>query len=129
MSKYNNIKVKSDGYTFDSKFEAQRYRELKLLARSGSISDLKLQPKYILTHPNNIKTSKNKSGKMKVRSITYISDFEYIKDGKIIVEDVKGFETAIYKLKRTMFLGGMTDGYFCEEFHEVKRSGTVIYKV
>ena len=35
----------------------------------------------------------------KHRSITYIGDFEYVQDGRVICEDVKGVETAVFRLK------------------------------
>lgn len=38
------------------------------------------------------------------RKIYYVADFCYIQKGKIIVEDVKGKKTDVYKLKRKLFL-------------------------
>ena len=37
MNKYHAIKTTVDGITFDSRAEARRYRELKLLERAGVI--------------------------------------------------------------------------------------------
>lgn len=48
MSKYKNIKVMVDGIKFDSKAEARRYAELKLMEDTGHIKELKLQPKFEL---------------------------------------------------------------------------------
>ena len=48
MNKYRNRRVTVDGISFDSVREAQRYRELKLLERSGKISGLELQKKFVL---------------------------------------------------------------------------------
>ena len=42
-SKYRNRKVSVDGITFDSRKEAQRYRELKLLLLAGEIIGLQMQ--------------------------------------------------------------------------------------
>ena len=95
--KYNAKKVKVDGISFDSKKEANRYFELKMLERAGKIKELKLQPKFLL------QDGFERDGK-KYRAIFYIADFEYIKDGKRIVEDVKGVRTDVYKLKKKMFL-------------------------
>lgn len=39
-------KVAIDGYIFDSKDEAARYRELKLLLESGEILTLEVHPRY-----------------------------------------------------------------------------------
>ena len=68
MSKYRNRKTIHDGITFDSKGEANRYCELKILERAGEISDLTLQPKFTLQE------SFKKNGKTH-RAITYIADF------------------------------------------------------
>ena len=57
-------------YVFDSIRESQRYKELKLLERAGEISNLKLQPKFLL------QDSFKKNGKT-YRKIEYIADFSY----------------------------------------------------
>ena len=44
-NKFGNTKVVVDGIKFDSKKEANRYGNLKLLQKAGEISDLKLQVK------------------------------------------------------------------------------------
>ncbi len=96
--KYRNEKVKYDGHTFDSQKECQRYIDLKLLQRVGEIRDLRLQYKFILQDGYVFQ------GK-KIQAITYIADFVYWDVGKgcMIVEDVKGFKTDIYKLKKKLF--------------------------
>ena len=48
FNKYNNKKIQVDIYVFDSIRESQRYKELKLLERAGEISNLELQPKFLL---------------------------------------------------------------------------------
>jgi len=65
--KYGNIKTVIDGFTFDSKREATRYQELKLLEKAGEIRELELQPKYTLVP----KTKKR-------RAVTYTADFRYL---------------------------------------------------
>lgn len=91
-NKYHAIKTEVDGIIFDSKKEAKRYGELKLLQRAGEISDLELQVPYILI-------KKSKYG----RDIKYIADFVYKdKNGKVVVEDNKGVRTDVYKLKRRL---------------------------
>jgi hypothetical protein len=96
--KYHNKKTTVNGFTFDSKGEANRYLELGLLKRAGEISDLILQPKYILQE------SFKKNGKTH-RAITYIADFEYYDrlTKKWVVEDFKGFETEAFKIKLKLF--------------------------
>lgn len=94
--KYGNRKTVIDGVAFDSKAEAERYAELKLLERAGIIRDLQLQPKFPL-----IPTFR-KNGKT-FRGITYVADFAYTENGRKVVEDVKGFKTEVYKIKRKLF--------------------------
>lgn len=87
MSKYRAIKTTVDGYTFDSKKEAARYSELRLLERAGRIKHLMLQIPF--------KVELNG-----IHVFTYRADFVYDEDGARIVEDVKGFATPIYRLKK-----------------------------
>ena len=47
-SKFGAKKVERDGHKFDSKHEAGRYTELKLLQRAGKITDLRLQVPFLL---------------------------------------------------------------------------------
>ena len=96
MNKYRNKKVIVDRKEFDSKKEAIRYKELKLLERAGEISNLELQPRFLL------QDSFRKNGKT-FRRIEYIADFKYIENGKTIVEDVKGIQTDVFKLKHKIF--------------------------
>lgn len=95
-NKYKNRKVQIDRYVFDSVKEGKRYRELALLEQAGEISDLELQPKFLLQE------SFRKNGKT-YRSISYIADFMYKQNGKTIVEDVKGIKTDVFKLKLKLF--------------------------
>ena len=97
MSKYNNKKTIVDNIKFDSKAEANRYIELKMLEKARKISDLELQPKFILQE----KYINNKGEK--IRAITYKADFCYLEGNKIVVEDVKGVETKEFKIKRKLF--------------------------
>ena len=46
MNKYFNKKITVDGIKFDSKKEANRYNELKLLKRAGLIEELELQKTF-----------------------------------------------------------------------------------
>ena len=96
MNKYYNKKVVIDGIKFDSISESTRYKELKLLERTGVISNLELQPKFILQE------GFKKNGKT-YRKIEYIADFKYKEKGQTIVEDVKGIETNDFKLKHKLF--------------------------
>lgn len=99
MSKYRNKKTVINNIVFDSKLEALRYAELKMLEKARVIRDLELQPKFVLQESfrHNNKTH---------RAIAYIADFKYfdLEEGKVIVEDVKGFKTDVFKLKEKLFL-------------------------
>ena len=95
-SKYKNKKTQIDMYIFDSVKEARRYKELKLLEQAGEISNLELQPHFLLQE------SFKKNGKT-YRKIEYIADFKYIENGKTKVEDVKGVQTDVFKLKHKLF--------------------------
>lgn len=98
-SKYKAKKTEIDGITFASKSEAKRYEELKLLQRGGAIQNLSLQPRFMLQEGFvNIDTGK------KERAIEYVSDFMYDEGDRTVVEDVKGFKTADYKIKRKLFI-------------------------
>ena len=96
MNKYRNKKVIVDDYIFDSIQESRRYKELKLLLKAGEIQNLELQPHFLLQE------SFKKNGKT-YRKIEYIADFQYIENGKTIVEDVKGIQTDVFKLKHKLF--------------------------
>ena len=100
VSKYRNEKTIIDGITFQSKKEADRYFELKMLQRAGEITALELQPKFEIV-PAVIWNDKQ------MRTRYYIADFAYYEKGNRIVEDVKSKITRknpVYTLKRQLFL-------------------------
>lgn len=89
-SKYNAIKTEIDGFLFDSRREAIRYAELKMLEQAGEITDLELQPVY----PCLV------NGKLVCK---YIADFRYkLPSGREVVEDAKGAKTPVYRLKNKL---------------------------
>lgn len=96
-SKYSSAKTDIDGIRFDSKKEAEFYAELKLREKVGEITHLRLQPRYLLQE------AFRHEGKQ-YREIEYVADFEYIENGITVVVDVKGFRTAVYMIKRKLFL-------------------------
>lgn len=100
-SKYGNKKSVLGNVVYDSQKEANRAFELALLVKNGVIKDLKRQVPYILL-PKQL----GKDGKVLFRECKYIADFEYIdcKTGEKIIEDVKGFATADFKLKQKMMM-------------------------
>lgn len=96
--KYHNRKTVRHGITFDSKHEADRYDELRMLLKAGEIHDLKLQQTYKLVGAQRTPTG------AAARAVTYIADFVYTRDGKMIVEDAKGFKTKDYIIKKKLML-------------------------
>lgn len=91
MTKYSAQKTTIDGITFDSKAEAARYSQLKLLERAKVIKGLACQPAYRLVVSGH-------------EVCEYRGDFTYYEAGRLICEDVKGFATPMFRLKRKLFL-------------------------
>lgn len=90
-NKYRAKKTVVDGITFDSKAEANRYVLLKLMEKANDITDLKLQPEYPL----------KVNGVMVCKAIW---DFRYMEPGRgVVIEDVKGVRTPVYRLKKKLF--------------------------
>jgi len=90
-SKYHAVKTVVDGITFDSKKEAKVFEELRLLERAGEIHDLQLQVPFELI-------PKTPVG----RAVKYYADFVYYEGDKMVVLDVKGIRTEVYKLKKKL---------------------------
>lgn len=99
-NKYRNKKTVCGGIVFDSLAEAKRYEYLSSLQRSGHISNLRTQVEFELI-PKLI----NENGKTE-RAVKYKADFVYSYEGIIgfVVEDVKGFKTKDYIIKRKLML-------------------------
>lgn len=97
-NKFGAQKTEVDGITFDSKREASRYCELKMMQRAGEISDLELQPVFRLEVPD-----ARVGGFMFI--CRYIADFRYLKNGEVVVEDAKSPATAkleVFRLKKKL---------------------------
>lgn len=91
-NKYHASKVVCEGITFDSKKEASRWKELRILEVTGQIEELERQVEYELVP---------KTGRE--RAVKYRADFRYKEKGKTVVEDTKGFKTKDYVIKRKLF--------------------------
>ena len=89
--KYGAKPVTVDGIRFASKAEAHRYRQLLLLEKAGEIAGLYLQPRYELHAGESLKAIG-----------AYVADFSYtdVRAGLVVVEDVKGMQTPLYKWKK-----------------------------
>lgn len=101
--KYNNKKTIVNGITFDSKKEADRYHLLTRREHFSEIMDLHLQVPFVFAL----------EGK---KMFTYKADFVYFDKiaNELIVEDVKGFRTPLYKLKKKLI----------EQQHKIKITET-----
>ena len=102
--KYGNKKIDVDGIQFDSKKEARRYCELKMMQHAGQIEGLELQKEFELIPTQRI------DGKVVERACKYKADFTYTQDGQQVVEDVKGYRDpksagyAKFVIKRKLML-------------------------
>lgn len=90
-SKYGNHACVVDGLRFDSKKEANRYVELHNEEKHRRIEGLRCQPAF----------------RIEVRGqliCDYVADFEYMRAGVRVVEDVKSVatRTGIYKIKKKL---------------------------
>lgn len=88
-SKYGNTRTEYNGILYDSAKEAGRALQLDMLQRAGKVSNVKRQVSIPLM-VNGVKVA------------TYRADFIYTDNetGVQVIEDVKGYETAIFKLKK-----------------------------
>lgn len=94
QNKYGARKLTApDGQKFDSVKEFHRWGCLRLLERAGRITDLKRQVSFELIP--------KQDGE---RACSYVADFVYYEDGKMVVEDCKGFKTDVYRIKKKLML-------------------------
>ncbi len=109
--KYGAKSVVIGGIRFPSTGEGNRYLYLKDCARRGIIRDLQLQVPFELYppiyEPKLLKRGPRKgqtvNGRLLWEGITYISDFVYtLPDGTQVVEDFKGVQTPVFKIKRRL---------------------------
>ena len=113
MSKYRAKKASVDGIEFDSRKEANRYCELKLLQRAGKIQNLELQKAFELIPAQKEADTIGKrggiiKGKVIEKAVFYRADFVYTENGETVVEDVKGYKGggayAVFTIKRKLLL-------------------------
>lgn len=102
-NKYKNITLNTEDGKFDSKYEYTEWCNLKLLEKSGIISDLRRQVPFDLIPAINTQQGT-------LRKITYIADFVYREGDKMVAVDTKGFETDVYQIKKRLFI--LTYGKF-----------------
>ena len=110
-SKFRNKKVSLDGYTFDSLAEAKHYKyTLKPRLEAGEISHLEIHPRI-------------RCELIGRKICEYIADFRYLdvsfagpqgQQGMTVVEDVKGYKTDVYRLKKKLVEARYPGTKICE---------------
>lgn len=90
-AKFKNIRTVKDGQKFDSKWEAERFQQLQLMAAVGEIRDLRAQVRFPLLVGDELIGA-------------YVADAVYTTaDGRKVVEDAKGCKTPLYRWKAKHF--------------------------
>lgn len=99
--KFGAEQTSVDGVVFSSRLEAERYVVLTHAQRKNLISGLKLQPQFEVQRAFRYKNRH-------IRPVLTVMDFQYevYVDGTrhIVVEDTKGFDNPLSRLKRKLFL-------------------------
>ena len=114
-NKYGAKKITdpATGFVFDSQQEYLRWKALRSMESTGLITKLQRQVRFVLipAQYERYERYSQKTGKQLKdgvrcleREVSYIADFVYECGGKTIVEDVKGFRTADYIIKRKLML-------------------------
>ena len=116
--KIKHIKTTVDDITFDSKMESEYYLYLKALKKKGIVTNIELQPEYILQEKyvrfegkviygsdKEFESIKKKNKLTTVRAIKYIADFKATyKDGHVEIVDTKGKSTVEFEIKKKLFM-------------------------
>lgn len=96
-NKYRNNRITVDGVNYDSKKEYERHCSLKILEKSNQISKLQFhQPEMNIILQDNPR-------------IKYEPDFCYYENDIYIIEDVKGYQTKEFKLKKKMIINKLNN--------------------
>lgn len=92
LRKYKNIPTIINGEKFDSRGEARRWQDLRLMEKAGEITNLTRQVKYDMVVNG-------------VKICTFVPDFEYTKGGQLVTEDFKSKATMTptFRLKAKLF--------------------------
>ena len=98
--KYNARRAECNNINFDSQAEMRRYQELMALFLAGQIQELKIHPEFTLIE------SYTKPDGERVRRMRYTADFSYLRDGVLVVEDVKSrpTQTTDYQMRKKIML-------------------------
>lgn len=99
-NKYKAQPVTVDGIRFDSKKEARRYGQLKLMQQAGEISDLEVHKRVYMRGERDLLRKPNGL------PMSTVIDFAYTERGRPILEDAKGMRTRDWAV-RVAVLGAM----------------------
>ena len=96
MSKYRNKPCQVGAEKYRSQRERDRHQSLMLLQRAGKIAGLTREVPFVLADRVKIE------GEGRTRpAVKYVADFVYsTSEGRYVVEDAKGVQTALYRLKK-----------------------------
>lgn len=114
-NKMNAKKTKVDGIMFDSREESRRFTVLKEAEQSGQIHELVLQPSWVLQEGFRFYN-------VAVRPIKYIADFVYRDGDTMVIEDVKGHRTPVYRIKAKLLKRLLADMNCKVVFREVRKA-------
>lgn len=112
-NKYRNSKVIANGETYDSQIEYARANFLRNREKAGELEGLRRQVEYPLIPAQyreevvQLKTKTKIVNKLVERPCSYVADFVYTRNGKEVVEDVKGskvLQTPDFKIKKKLML-------------------------
>lgn len=118
---FHTKKVEFEDMIFDSGTERDRYRVLREAQERGLISDLRLQVVFTLIPRQTERVEVKLKTKTKVverfceHPLTYQADFVYLKDGKEVIEDSKGYATEDYVIRRKLM---RFQGHPIKEVHD-----------
>lgn len=103
MASFNKYRAKktncAQGHTHGSKKEALRCNDLSQMQQRGEISKLEQQPQFWFAIDG--KALKHANG----HRVGYKADFRYLDaQGRMVVEEVKGFSVRDWPLRRAVFL-------------------------
>ncbi len=101
-----------DGVAFRSTLEANAYMVLWHWQLAGAIAELKTQPRFVLQEKF-IRDGRT------IRQMVYTADFQFQRDGRVVVVEAKGFRTQPYMMRRKLFLARFPDVAF-EEWDRAK---------
>ena len=94
--KYGNKPCSVGSEKYRSQREMKRHQDLLLLQKAGEIAGLTREVPFVLAPAVHINGENRKRP-----AVRYVADFVYsTSHGAIVVEDAKGMQTPVYRLKK-----------------------------